>query len=85
MKEQNIEHTTARLQELSRSLFESCSSEEISNTLQMMLSVYIQFASVDRLSLANTADITCRMITHINNIEKELIAEEAPLTFDNFI
>lgn len=51
----------------------------------MMLSVYIQFASVDRLSLANTADITCRMITHINNIEKELIAEEAPLTFDNFI
>ena len=61
-----------KLQTICKDLLQSTTADEISKELEMMLSVYIQHAPVDRLSLANTAGLTSKLITYINKLEAEL-------------
>jgi hypothetical protein len=65
-----------KLHTLARDLLQSTTAAEISNELEMMLSVYIQHAPVDRLSLANVAGLTSRLITYVNKVEGELERSE---------
>ena len=60
------------IQNLSQDLFRSFTAAEISYELEMMLSVYIQHAPVDRLTLANAAGLTTRLINYLNKVETEL-------------
>lgn len=61
-----------KLHALATDLLKSTTAAEISGELERMLSVYIQHAPVDRLSLANVAGLTSRLITYFNKLEGEL-------------
>lgn len=61
-----------KMQLLCKDLLESTTATEISNELEMMLSVYIQHAPVDRLSLANAASLTSKLISFVNKLENEM-------------
>lgn len=75
----------SKLQSLSNELLESFSAQEISRELERMLAVYIQYAPVDRLNLANAADLTLRITCFINTLEKELIKREVVLSVEQCI
>jgi superfamily II RNA helicase len=66
----------SKLQLISKDLLESTTAAEISTELELMLSVYIQHAPVDRLSLANVAGLTSRLITYVNKLEIEVERNE---------
>lgn len=70
--EMNDTYPCLKLQAICKELFQSTTAAEISNELEMMLSVYIQYAPVDRLSLANVAGLTSRLITSVNKLETTL-------------
>ena len=70
--EMNDTYPCLKLQSICKELFQSTTAAEISNELEMMLAVYIQHAPVDRLSLANVAGLTSRLITYVNQVENEL-------------
>ncbi len=60
---------------MAKDLLQSTTAAEISNELEMMLSIYIQHAPVDRLSLANTAGLTSKLIAFVNKLENEMQKE----------
>lgn len=72
----NDTYPCLKLQAISKELLQSTTAAEISNELEMMLSVYIQHAPVDRLSLANVAGLTSRLISYVNKLEVELERSE---------
>lgn len=72
----NDTYPCLKLQAICKELFQSTTAAEISTDLEMMLSVYIQHAPVNRLSLANTASLISRLISYVNKLEIEVERNE---------
>lgn len=58
------------IQNIVKELFQSTDSIELSYELEVLLSNYVQYAPVDRLSLSNTAGLVARLIHYINRLEQ---------------
>lgn len=63
------EHTDQALLHLTEDLLESSTPAEIGYELETVMAVYLQYAPVSRLTLANTSGLITKLIVYFTRLE----------------